>query len=700
MSSNRQLSRTTAAKPVVQYNLFQYHPLFAAMTAAFASCLIVSAPSYGAETNSTSDNKINIAPVAITGNPLGVASDELVIPVSVLNGRELSLRRESTLGETLNGIPGVTATQFGPNASRPVIRGLDAERVRIMQNGIGVLDASSLSFDHAVAIDPLIIEQIDVVRGPAALLYGGSAVGGVVNAIDRRIPTEAIEGIVGRTEARFGGANDQRNGAGVIDIGNGKFAIHADAYKRKTNDLEIPGFAVSRRKSEADGVARSGKGKLINSSSESDGGALGASLTFDNGYIGTSFSTLNNNYGTVAEPDVRIDMKSDRWDIASEFSDLGNVINRVKFRLAHTDYQHQELEGGEVGTTFTNRGLEGSFEAGHAPIGALNGVIGYQFSNTNFAALGDEAFVPNVNTQNKAIYLYEELPIAADGNKPHKITFGSRFGHTTVDSKDSANPNFGAAESNSFNPNSFALGGIYNIDDQWSLASNLSYNERAPSYFELYANGEHVATGQFEVGNSNFDKERSKGFDAQIRWNNGKHNVSVGTYYTRFQNFIGLFDTGIKDIPSDQPIAAFQAVPATFKGLEAEGKFALSDQFTLSVRGDYVHAKDNRNNDYLPRISPLRFGSGLEYQHSQWGAKVDVLRAFNQNNTAQNELATDGYTNVSALVTYKLPTKTHIELFAKANNLLNQEIREHASFLKDISVAGERALLVGARADF
>ncbi|MCH9848851.1 MAG: TonB-dependent receptor [Betaproteobacteria bacterium] len=693
MLSNRQLSRIYATKPAVQYN-----KLFIAITSAFASCIITSTTSFAAETNSTEKSKINVAPVAVTGNPLGVGSDELVVPVSVLNGRELSLRRESTLGETLNGVPGVTATQFGPNASRPVIRGLDAERVRIMQNGVGILDASSLSFDHAVGIDPLIIEQIDVVRGPAALLYGGSAVGGVVNAIDHRIPTEAVEGIIGRAEARFGGANDQRNGAAVIDIGNGRFAIHADAYKRKTNDLNIPGFAVSRRKSEADGTPRENKGKLVNSDAESDGGALGASLTFDHGYIGASFSTLDNNYGVVAEEDVRIDMKSDRWDIASEFSDLGSVISRVKFRLAHTDYEHQELEGGEVGTTFKNRGLEGSFEAGHAPIGNLTGVIGYQFSNSNFEALGDEAFVPNVNTQNKALYLYEELPITAKGNKPHKITFGSRFGHTTVDSKDSVN--FGAGQSNSFNPNSFALGGIYNINDQWSLASNLSHNERAPSYFELYANGEHVATGQFEVGNSNFEKEKSNGIDVQIRWNNGKHHFNFGTYYTRFQNFIGLFDTGNIDIPSGLPIAAFQAVPATFKGLEAEGKFVLSDQFTLSVRGDYVHAKDNRNNVYLPRISPLRFGAGLEYQHTQWGAKVDVLHAFNQSNTAQNELATDGYTNVSALVTYKLPTKTHVELFAKANNLLNQEIREHASFLKDISVAGERSLLVGARADF
>jgi iron complex outermembrane receptor protein len=522
MLSNRQLSRIYATKPAVQYN-----KLFIAITSAFASCIITSTTSFAAETNSTEKSKINVAPVAVTGNPLGVGSDELVVPVSVLNGRELSLRRESTLGETLNGVPGVTATQFGPNASRPVIRGLDAERVRIMQNGVGILDASSLSFDHAVGIDPLIIEQIDVVRGPAALLYGGSAVGGVVNAIDHRIPTEAVEGIIGRAEARFGGANEQRNGAAVIDIGNGRFAIHADAYKRKTNDLNIPGFAVSRRKSEADGTPRENKGKLVNSDAESDGGALGASLTFDHGYIGASFSTLDNNYGVVAEEDVRIDMKSDRWDIASEFSDLGSVISRVKFRLAHTDYEHQELEGGEVGTTFKNRGLEGSFEAGHAPIGNLTGVIGYQFSNSNFEALGDEAFVPNVNTQNKALYLYEELPITAKGNKPHKITFGSRFGHTTVDSKDSVN--FGAGQSNSFNPNSFALGGIYNINDQWSLASNLSHNERAPSYFELYANGEHVATGQFEVGNSNFEKEKSNGIDVQIRWNNGKHHFNFGT---------------------------------------------------------------------------------------------------------------------------------------------------------------------------
>ncbi len=675
---------------------------------------------------SQSAENIDLAPVAVTGNPLGVGSDELVVPVSVLNGRELSLKREGTLGETLNGIPGVTATQFGPNASRPVIRGLDAERVKIMQNGVGILDASSLSFDHAVGIDPLIIEQIDVVRGPAALLYGGSAMGGVVNAIDHRIPTEKVDGIIGRAETRFGGADSTRNGAIVVDIGNGQFAIHGDVYTRKTSDLDIPGFAVSSRKSRADGTPRENKGKLVNSSAEGDGGALGASLTFDKGYIGLSYSILDNNYGVVAEEAVRIDMNSKRWELASEFKDIGNVINRVKFRMAHTDYIHKELEGGEVGTTFTNRGLEGSFELGHEPVniglGPLQGVLGYQFSNTNFAALGEEAFVPSVNTQNKAIYVYEELPLG-NAKQKHKMTFGGRLGHTTVDSKDSAA--FGVGQNNSFNPNSFALGGLYQINQNWSLTSNLSHNERAPSYFELYANGAHIATGQFEVGNAKFSKEKSNGFDAQIRWKDAKNSLSVGAYYTRFSNFVGLFDTGSTrgadgelnpaDLDNDGVAdgsgedilgeAQFAAVPAVFKGLEAEGKFNLANNWDLNLRGDYVKAKDKRNNQDLPRIAPLRLGAGLQYGLGNFTAKLDVLRAFKQSNTAENELTTDGYTNVSAIVAYKLgqffnSNKFNVEIFAKANNLLDDEIREHASFLKDISPAGERSVLIGARADF
>lgn len=658
-------------------------------------------PAYAEDANT----QIDLPSVSVTANPLGVGQEELVTPITTLNGRELSLKRESTLGDTLDGTPGVSATHFGPNASRPVIRGLDAERVRIMENGTGVLDASSLSFDHAVTVDPIIVEQVDVVRGPAALLYGGSAVGGVVNATDNRIPTEQLNGITGRAEARVGGPDSQNNIAGVVDAGNGLLAIHADLYSRRTSDLDIPGYAVSKRKSEADGTPRTDKGTLVNSSSDGDGGALGASLTFDHGYIGASYSGFNSNYGTVAEPDVRIDMQSQRFDIASEFHDLdklgfGNMINRAKFRLSYTDYEHQELENGTVSTTFKNHGIEGLFELGHTPIqtgiGNVSGIAGLQFQNTTFEALGDEAFVPSSNTQSQALYIYEELPLKKIPKL--KLSFGARTEHTTVDSGD--NPNFGAGQDHGFNPTSYAFGGIYTLTQNWSLASNLSHNERAPSYFELYANGPHVATGQFEVGNNNFDVERSNGIDAQLRWKGVRNSFSVGAYYTRFSSFIGLLDTGNTDPGSGLPIAQFSAFAADFKGLEAEGKFNVADNLDLTLRGDYVHATNSDNGDPLPRIAPLRLGAGLHYQKASFGARLDILHAFNQSRTAPNELATDGYTDVSALVTYKLPTKLNIELFAKANNLLNEEIREHASFLKDLAPQGSRAVLIGIRSDF
>ncbi|MEZ0232588.1 MAG: TonB-dependent receptor [Methylophilaceae bacterium] len=661
----------------------------------------------------TDKTPIELAPVAVTANPLGVGSDELVTPVSVLNGRELSLQRESTLGETLQSIPGVSSTYFGPNASRPVIRGLDGDRIRIMQNGVGILDASALSPDHAVALDPLVIEQIDVVRGPATLLYGGSAVGGVVNAIDHRIPKEALNGVTGRSEVRYGGADNEKSGAAVVDAGNGLITIHADAYKRDTDDLDIPGYAVSKRKSEADGTPRENKDKLVNSSAKSDGGALGASLAFEKGYAGFSYSTFNSNYGTVAEPGVRIDMNSDRWDFASEFKDLGEIINRVKIRLAHTDYQHQEIEDGEVGTTFKNRGIEGTLEAGHGNIGKMNGVVGLQIQNSQFEALGEEAFIPRSNTKSKALYIYEELPLEA-----LKLSAGGRFEHAKIDSAGGGPddplapgvPRFGDAQSRSFNPFSYSAGALYALDQNWSLASNLSHTERAPTYNELYSYGAHIATAQYELGNTALNKEQSNGVDAQLRWKSGHHSFNVSTYYTRFSNFIGLVNTGnmrdedgLLDPTGELTEAAIQSVPAVFKGVEGEGKFRIYEgqgDVDLRLRGDYVKATNSDTNEPLPRISPLRLGFGLDYKLDKFGSRVDVLHAFKQDRTADNELATDGYTLVNATLTYRLPTAFHLEAFAKAKNLLDQEIREHSSFLKDISPMGGRSLLVGLRGEF
>ncbi len=333
-------------------------------------------PSQAAESAS-----IQAPSVPITGNPLGAGSDELVMPVYVLSGRELSIKRESTIGETLTETPGVSSSYFGPNASRPIIRGMDGDRIRIMQNGVGALDASSLSPDHAVAIDPLIAEQIEVIRGPATVLYGAGAVGGVVNVIDHRIPKEPLNGVMGRGETRFGGADNERSGAAVIDVGNGMFAIHADVYKRKTDDLSIPSSAQNKLigAGKADHV---NNGKLANSAAKSEGGAFGASLTFDRGHIGVSYSEFNNFYGTVAEPTVKADMKSKRWDISSEAHHLETFVERIKFRAAFTDYKHQEIDDGTIGTTFLNKGVESTLEVGHAKIGNLSGVVGLQTQNT------------------------------------------------------------------------------------------------------------------------------------------------------------------------------------------------------------------------------------------------------------------------------------------------------------------------------
>ena len=640
--------------------------------------------------------------IPITGNPLGAGSDELVVPVSVLNGRELSLTRESTIGETLNGTPGVSSTYFGPNASRPVIRGMDGDRVKIMQNGVGALDASALSPDHAVAVDPLIAEQIEVIRGPATVLYGAGAVGGVVNVIDHRIPKEPLNGVMGRGETRFGGANNERSGAAVIDVGNGTFAIHADVYTRRTDDLSIPNSAQNKliNSGKADHV---NNGKLANSAAKSDGGAFGASLTFDKGHVGVSYSEFNNFYGTVAEPTVKVDMKSKRWDLSSEVHHLDTFIERIKFRMAFTDYKHQEIDDGTIGTTFLNKGVESTLEAGHAKIGNLSGVIGLQTQNTRFSALGDEAFVPSTHTSSQGVYLYEELPI-----ERLKLSAGGRIDKTTVKSAGGGAddpitflPKFGDATSKQFTPKNLSAGALLSIDEQWGIATNLTHTERAPTQNELFSNGPHIATNQYEIGNQNLNIEKANGLDAQIRWKNLKHSFNLGGFYTKFDNFINVFNTG--EIRDELKVANTIGVPATFIGMEAQGKFRIYEgigDLDLNVRGDYVRATNEITDTPLSRIAPMRIGTGLDYKLGNFASKIDVLQGFKQDRVATNELATDGYTLVNATISYRLKTAPNLEAFAKARNLLDEDIRDHSSFLKEIAPMGGRSVLFGLRGEF
>ncbi len=683
-----------------------------------------------AQTQAQGKPPATLPPVVVTGNPLGSELFDLVQPVSVLGGQELFLQRRSTLGETLDGLPGVASTNFGPNASRPVIRGLDSDRIRILQNGAGVLDASSLSFDHAVAVDPLVIERAEVVRGPAALLYGGNAVGGVVNVIDNRIPQSPVQGFTGRGEARAGGAERETAGSVVLEKGDGRVALHADAYTRDTDDLRIKGPNISPRLQQADPARAVTFGTLPNSAARAKGGALGASMTWDRGYAGVSYAGTDTYYGTVAEPNVVIDMQSSRLDFAGELRDIGSFITGAKFKFGRTHYEHREVDLGIVGTTFRSTGYDSRVELTHAKLGPLHGAIGAQFGDVDFSAQGAEAFIPSTNTRNRAMFLFEDAKFGQ-----LTLSFGARHERTGVRSDGggpadpaTGNPRFDPAQQRDFNANSGSLGALWRFTPDVALAVNGTRTERAPTFYELFANGPHVATNAYEVGNAAFGKEKSTGVDVALRWKTAKHSASVGVFQNRFQNFLTLFNAGnqrgadgeLNPVDADGDGRAdgsgeeilrelqYRAVPARFRGLEAEGKFRVLEQgasmLDVNLKFDSVRADDLSTGQPLPRIAPWRFGVGLDYRRNAFGARLDITRVAAQNRVATGELPTDGHTMLNAGMSYrvKMPglQASNLELFARGVNLLNQDARNHVSFLKDIAPLGKRSAQVGARLQF
>ena len=665
--------------------------------------------------------------VVVTGSPLGSGLYDLVVPADVLDGRRLVQLRRGSLGETLESLPGMSATWFGPAASRPVIRGLDGDRIRILQNGTNTLDASALSFDHAVPYDPLAAERIEVVRGPAAVLHGGNAVGGVVNVIDNRIPDRPLTGVTGRGEARVGGADNERSLGAVLEVGDGRFALHADLFRRETGDLRIPGFARSSRQRATDAATvMQRRDRLPNSGTQADGGAIGASVNWGSGHVGLSHRANSSNYGSVAEPAVRIDMQSERWDFSGEARELGSVISAVRFRSARTDYIHREIENGTTGTTFKNQGDDARLEVTHGKLGPLQGVVGLSHANNDLSALGAEAFVPRTNTDAKSLFIYEELKLSS-----WKFSLGTRGEKTRVRSEGGGNndastgqPRFDPAATRNFSTRSSALGTVYSLTQQMALAVNVSSTQRAPTYAELFANGPHVATGIYEVGSSTLGAERSRAIDAGLRWKSGTNSASVGVYRQKFANYIGLFRTGnqrggdgeLNPVDADadgsadgsgeriRPETRFRAVPALFRGLEASGRVRLLQRpgtLDLELKADRVRATDRSTGQALPRIAPTRLGVALDYSWSSMNARIDLTRASAQNRLAANELATDGYTLVNVHLGYRLKLDSAaLEVFARVNNLFDRQVRYHSSFVKDRAPLAGRGVLVGLRGSF
>ncbi|MCY4745453.1 TonB-dependent receptor [Pelomonas sp. UHG3] len=572
--------------------------------------------------------------VVVTGNPL--KSQVLAQPSDSLSGDALVLTRAATLGDTLQGLPGVSATHFGPNASRPVIRGLDGDRVRILNNSGASVDASSLSFDHGVAIDPLVIDKVEVLRGAAALLYGGNAVGGVVNTLDNRIPRTLTEGLSGAAELRLGGASRERSGAVVLDGGSGRpnagVGWHVDLAGRDAGDQRTPRFSSPTD----DGAER--RTSVRNAAARSHGGAVGGSVFFQGGFAGVSVDDFHTDYGTTAEADVTIRMQRQRLATAGEWATASGPVRRIGWQLSRNRYEHTEMEGEEVGTTFKSRGTDGRLEVEHAPLGPLKGLVGVQTESLDFSALGDEAFVPSTRTRSTGVFLLEQARLAGVD-----WSAGVRTERVTVDSD--GGERFGPVQQRTFSPLSLALSGVLPLDGGWSLSANLNRTQRAPAYYELFANGLHVATAAFEVGDASLGVERSRGADLGLKWEGGQSHAHINVYETRFRNYIALQANGqtVEDEGEVLPVYAFQAVPARLRGVEIEARWQAHPAVALLGQLDAVRGENTQTGEPLPRLAPLRALLGLEARQGAWSGRLEWRGAARQTRVAPFDTATAGY---------------------------------------------------------
>uniref|UniRef100_E1TFY3 TonB-dependent receptor n=1 Tax=Burkholderia sp. (strain CCGE1003) TaxID=640512 RepID=E1TFY3_BURSG len=660
--------------------------------------------------NATPTPEGSLAPVFVTANPLG--DSDLIAPATALYGDALTRRQTNSLGETLNGLPGVSTTTYGPMVGRPIIRGMDGDRIRLLQNGVAAWDASSLSYDHAVPQEPLTVERVEIVRGPAALLYGGNAIGGVVNTIDNRIPREPIKGLTGAVDASYGGANDARAGAAQVEGGNGQFAFHVDAFDRETSKERIPGFAHSDRQRALDGPdADEAYGSLPNSDGRWHGGALGGAYTWADGYAGLSYNGYEANYGSVAEDDVRLRMRQDHVAFASEVRNLRGPFSQLKFDFGYTDYQHKEIDNGETSTTFRNHGYEARIEARHRKMGPFEGALGVQLSQNTFSALGDETLVPTTQTTNVALFGLEEWNVT----DAFKLSAGLRYEHVKQQPTAAGNDKFASARDRDFNAVSASLGALYKLTPLWSVAGNVGYTERAPALYELYANGPHDATGQYLIGEPDAQKEKAVSTDLSLRFASGPNKGSVGVFYSRFKNYLTEFNTGRLVDDSDQVVApgtddalneaVYRGVRAEFYGIELDGKWRVFQkgphQVDVEFTGDYTHARNMDNDQPLPRISPLRATVAVDYGYGPFGARAELQHAWGQHRVPENDLPTASYTKLGLLLTYKFRVgATDWLAYLRGDNLTNQDIRYASSVVRDIAPEGGRSVMVGLRTRF
>lgn len=707
--------------------------------ACFGSSLIALAFSTGAmaQTVPADASKEREGTEVIVTALINTSESDVLQGTSVLKGDELTRQLRSTIGETLARQPGVSATSFGPNASRPILRGFQGERIRVLTDGIGSIDVSNTSVDHAVVIDPLLAERVEVLRGPAALLFGSSAVGGVVNVFDRRIP-RAIPENGYRLDAigTYGSAANERSFAGAGDVAlGGKLVLHADGSYLRTDDLRTGNGFLLARQARAAALSQVGlpqvvpdgeepidfaatanlRNRLPNSAAETWTAGVGASIITDTGNLGISYSHYNSLYGVPIrfatqvgqeQEAPRLDVVQNRVDLRGEVQTGGDFLDRIRIRAGHATYRHFELEpDGAIGTAFFNNGIEGRLELVQTNRGGWRGASGVQYFNRQFNVVGDEAFLPRNETDQIGLFTLQSFETGRV-----RVEGGVRYERTTLSAKTLSDDLRFFGGKRTFDAVSGSLGVSYGVTDAIRIGLNGSRTERAPSGEELFANGPHAGTQAYELGSPNFALEKSWGLEATIHAHGNGFSFDASAYYNWFSNYISenQVDQSVCETaaaPSgrdvDLPCFQYQQADARYYGFEVEGsvRVARLGGYTINadMLADYVRA-DITNGGPVPRIPPLRLLGGVEAQGDKLSGRIEVEHSFKQDRVTVFETSTDAFTLVNASIAFApFGRDSRTTILVSANNLFDEIARRHSSFLKDFAPLAGRDVRVTLR---
>ncbi|MBT9444226.1 MAG: TonB-dependent receptor [Hyphomonadaceae bacterium] len=649
--------------------------------------------------------------------PLEGSRIESLQGAAVLNRDAVTDNLVGGLGETVANLPGVSSSFYGAGASRPVIRGLGDDRVRVLENGIGAIDAASASPDHAPTADGLDAERIEVMRGAAALAYGGNAIGGVINVIDQSIPTRAPEnGYAVEGLASWSSVDQGRQGALGLTATTGPLVLRLDVGARETDSYEIPGFARSAAQRAAEPLAPGDvepQGEAPNSWTSVRSYAAGASLARNWGFAGVAVKQFDTEYGLPPEEagatiGGHIEMEQTRVETRGDIKvDLG-LINRVDFGAQYSDYTHTEFEDtGAAGTTFNNTGFEARLEAHHGGLeGKLKGAFGVQYTDTDFEAIGDEAFITPTSTKDAGAFAIERWDLGGWG-----LEGGARFERRNLQNALSGDADFDTI--------SGSFGAFMRPAENWFFGATVARTQRAPTGIELYADGPHLATSAYEVGDATLQEETALSSEASLRYTTAKVQFEASLYRAGFEDYIALVPNGLVWVESTDtledpafvapgeatlPVFAFVARDATFTGGEISLAGELFTAGAWTVRGDIAadYVRANFDNDGpIPRIPSRTVTVGVEGEAGAFTTRLEAVDVAKQDRIAAFETPTDGYTLVNARLTWRpLDGDKDLRISLDGRNLTDEEAREHVSFLKDVLPRPGRSIRIALTAGF